>query len=124
RWAMHGFDREHKRFWRQVILWLAKKEDSDDAAVWLQLVQRRFSPGSKIDFACGARSPEGEVLSNARLEAKLLAPDGSTRPIPLTRQTEQSIGSLRDVVEPGDYTIVVSATAGEDFLGEAKARFT
>jgi uncharacterized membrane protein len=25
RWYMEGFEKEHKRFWRQVILWLAKK---------------------------------------------------------------------------------------------------
>ena len=23
---MHGFEKEHKRFWRQVILWLVKRD--------------------------------------------------------------------------------------------------
>jgi hypothetical protein len=34
------------------------------------------------------------------------------------------VGSLRDVIEPGDYTIVVSATKSGAPIGESKARFT
>ena len=34
------------------------------------------------------------------------------------------IGTLRDMIEPGDYTIEVSATKDGATLGQAKARFT
>ena len=27
-WWMRGFDAAHKRFWRQIILWLAKKDEA------------------------------------------------------------------------------------------------
>ncbi len=123
-WYMQGFQKEHKRFWRQVILWLAKKEESSDQNVWLRMVQRRFPPGAKIDFYCGARTPEGEPLAGATYEAELVSPDGTNRPVSLSRQTEQMAGQLRDVVQPGDYTIDVNATKDGAPVGEAKARFS
>ncbi len=123
RWYLEGFDKEHKRFWRQVILWLAKKDDTEDQKVFVKLGQRRFPPAAKIDFSVGARSAEGEVVPDASYTATLVAQDGTKRPIPLSRQGEQSIGTLRDLIEPGDYTIQVSASKGGTALGESKARF-
>ena len=63
RWWMHGFDREDKRFWRQCVLWLAKKEESSEQSVWLRLVQRRYPPAAKIEFDCGRKTPRGSRLA-------------------------------------------------------------
>jgi hypothetical protein len=123
-WAMLGFDREHKRFWRQVILWLAKKEDSDSQGVSLHLAQRRFPPGAKIEFFCAAKNAQDEPISGATFQAALVAEDGTKRPIPLTRQGDQMLGNMRDVIAPGDYTITVAATKDGAPIGEAHARFT
>src|SRR5262249_6597829 len=123
RWFMQGFEREHKRFWRQVILWLAKKDDADEQKVWLRLAQRHFPPAARIDFTAGARTAEGETIDGSTFTATLVSKDGAKRPIPLTRQGEQYVGQLRDVVEPGDYSIAVSATKDGAMLGETKARF-
>jgi hypothetical protein len=123
RWFMQGFEREHKRFWRQVILWLAKKDDADEQKVWLKLAQRHFPPGAHIDFSAGARTTEGVSIEGATFNATLVAPDGTKRPIPLTRQAQQYVGQLRDVIEPGDYSIAVSASKDGALVGETKARF-
>jgi len=45
RWWMHGQAAAHKRFWRQVILWLVRREDLEQHEVWIKLAQRRFNPG-------------------------------------------------------------------------------
>jgi hypothetical protein len=123
RWFMEGFEREHKRFWRQVILWLAKKDDTDEQKIWLKLAQRHFPPGAHIDFATGARTPEGETITGAAFTATLISPDGAKRPIALTPQADQYVGQLRDVVDPGDYLIAVSASKDGALVGETKARF-
>jgi len=123
RWFMQGFEREHKRFWRQVILWLAKKDDTDDQKVWLKLAKRHFPPGALIDFSAGARTIEGESIEGAVFTATLVAADGTKRPLPLTRQAGQYVGQLRDVIEPGDYSITVSASKDGALIGETKARF-
>ena len=79
RWWMHGFDREDKRFWRQCILWLAKKEESSEQSVWLHLVQRRYPPAAKIEFACGAQNTEGEPIAGVTFAATLVSADGTRR---------------------------------------------
>jgi len=122
-WYMQDFEVQHKRFWRQVILWLAKKDDADEKKLWVQMSQRRFSPGAKIEFTAGAHNTENEAIANASLTGALISADGKRRPIALTRQGETWTGSLRDVIEPGDYSIAVSGMAASTPLGEAKARF-
>jgi hypothetical protein len=123
RWFMEGFEKEHKRFWRQAILWLAKKDDSDDQKVWLKLAQRRYPPGAKIDFSVGARSGDGGPVSGAIYTATLVSHDGTKRPVALAHDGDEVIGALRDVIEPGDYTIDVTAAKDGANLGETKARF-
>ena len=62
RWVMHGKDDAHRRFWRQAVLWLARKEDSSQGNVWIQLDGRRFSPGQHVTFRTGARTATGDAL--------------------------------------------------------------
>src|SRR5262249_34686243 len=121
-WYMQGFEKEHKRFWRQVILWLAKKDETDEQKVWIKMAQRRFPPAARIDFTAGARV-EDESVTGAMFTATLVSADGAKRPISLSRQADGAAGSIRDLVEPGDYAVVVSASKDGALLGETKARF-
>ncbi|MCH8849792.1 MAG: hypothetical protein IIC89_03090, partial [Chloroflexi bacterium] len=59
-WWMEGFAPQHKRFWRQVILWLARKDELSDGTVWVKLAERRFSRGERVRF------PEPHVLDSDR----------------------------------------------------------
>jgi uncharacterized membrane protein len=122
-WAMAGFEKEHKQFWRQVILWLAKKEDTEKSGVWIKMAQRQYTPGRPIDFSVGALSPQGEPLVDAAFEASAVLPDGNRRPVHLTRQGNQTIGQFKQTELSGDYTLVVTATSAGAAVGEAHARF-
>ena len=51
RWQMQGFGDAHRRFWRQCVLWLAKKDLQTDGRVWIRLAGRRHAQGISIDFA-------------------------------------------------------------------------
>ncbi len=42
---MQGFDALHKTFWRQVVLWALKIDESQAGEVWVVLEQRRLLPG-------------------------------------------------------------------------------
>ena len=42
------FRAEHQRFWRQVVLWLARKELESDQPVWVRVDPRNFAPGSLV----------------------------------------------------------------------------
>ena len=123
RWPMHGFGDAHKRFWRQVVLWLARKDEAVEGNVWIRLAQRRISPGTRLEFTVGAQTPTGDPVPDARFEVEAVLPDGATRPIRLTRRGERWVGVFSDTRASGDYAIGVKASQGDQLLGAARSRF-
>jgi uncharacterized membrane protein len=122
-WWMEGFDAEHKRFWRQVILWLARKDESTEGNVWVKLAERRFGPGQPVAFTAGARSPQGEEVADAQFVAEVTLPDKSTQKVNLLREGGHVSGTFDQTQTAGDYTISVTARNGDASLGSAKSRF-
>jgi uncharacterized membrane protein len=123
-WRLQGFDAIHKRFWRQVILWLAKVDEAGAGDVWVRLEQRRFSPGQRVEFSAGVKSLEPDIVNNATLDAEVILPDGARQVVRLTRQGEEVTGAVLDTQQAGDYRIVVSGAHGTTQLGKAEGRFT
>jgi hypothetical protein len=121
-WWMRGFESAHKRFWRQMVLWLARKDESMQGNVYVRLDQRRFSPGQRVEFSVGAQTSMGERIPNATFKAEIVLPDGTERPLRLS-QGEEATGTFRDTQAAGDYTIRVTATKGNEVLGSNRARF-
>ncbi len=122
-WWMQGFQSAHKRFWRQVVLWLARKDQSTEGEVWVRLQHRRLPIEQRLEFSVGVQSPIGESRTDFTAEAEVVLPDQSRRRVPLTRQGESLIGSFRDTGTAGDYRVEVTAKDKEETLGAARARF-
>lgn len=125
RWWTHGFQTEHRRFWRQVILWLAQRDDVRQGKVWVEVDQPRLRRGSQVNVAAGAFDPQGNPVAGARMEGELVHPDGTRMSIKFTEQNDEFAAALaRDVIAaPGDYTVLVKATDGSGELGQARTRF-
>ncbi len=123
RWQFDGHDAVHKRFWRQVVLWLARKEKSTEGRVEIQLAERRFAPAARVEFTAEAFSPEGDRLENAVFDAQVTLPDGSRKSLRLVPGRPQMLGSFFDTRSAGDYTLEVAATHEGVSLGTARARF-
>jgi uncharacterized membrane protein len=122
-WPLHGFEKEHKRFWRQAILWLVRRDDLNRDEVWVKLPQRRFNPGSRVQVSAGARNAAGDALPHAKLETVLVDPAGQRTPLRLSLDQDQWVGGL-NVAEPGDYVIEATATSADGkTLGTARAEF-
>lgn len=122
-WPMHGFEKEHKRFWRQVVLWLVKRDDLNKDDVWIKLDQRRFNPGSRVVITTGARTSSGDVVSGATLETIVSLPSKKQQTLKLTRDKDGNFTGSLEVTEPGDYSVETAATAGGKPLGKARAEF-
>ncbi|QDU73349.1 hypothetical protein Pan97_03190 [Bremerella volcania] len=123
RWVMAGKSDIHKRFWRQIILWLAKKDGIETRDVWVQLGQRRYVPGAPIQFTAGANSQSGDPLRGVTFESTLIAPDGSRtllRTLPGDGVIEGSLDAGQAV---GDYTIEVVAKQNDAAVGTGLGRF-
>lgn len=122
RWQLKGMQSQHKRFWRQSILWLARRDESQQSDVWVKLAQRRFQPGANMNFTLGARSPEGDVLPDAQFSVTLIGPDNKPQTLRITPSDDHWAG-VATVKDPGDYAIEVVATRNGQSLGKSRAEF-
>jgi uncharacterized membrane protein len=123
RWQMEGFSDAHRRFWRQCVLWLAKKDEETDGRVWIRLAGRRAMRGSRVDFSVGAEDAQREPIPSARFDVDVQMPDGTTVDLRPTRSGDAWAAIFRDTSVPGDYRIAVTARDGSEELGTAEARF-
>ncbi|MCI0334539.1 MAG: glutamine amidotransferase [Planctomycetes bacterium] len=136
RWPMGGFGEAHRRFWRQAVLWLAKKDEQTEGRVWIRLAGRRVMRGTRVDFGMGAEDAQGAPIETAQFEVKVTTPDGADEVVRPTRgavsprlPTESRRDSatwaatFRETAKPGDYRITVTAKDGANVLGTAEARF-
>ncbi|MEC8336628.1 MAG: glutamine amidotransferase [Planctomycetota bacterium] len=121
RWVMKGFRNSYQRFWRQVVLWLARKEEQNINDIWVKLDRRRFTPGERIAFDAGQRKRIGN-LKNVQLVASILGPDGRRESISLVRSGDKYSGVIRDCEKLGNYTLTVS-TKGEATARSDSAQF-
>jgi hypothetical protein len=140
RWYRRGFQQEHMRFWRQAMLWLARKDQADSNDVWVDLPQRRLPSGSSVTFEAGVRGPDGNPLGGVELAATVWrvsaggtddasedrgpqADDVDGRAIELTARPDAWSGASQPLREPGEYQLRVQASKDGADLGAVTARF-
>ena len=123
RWWQYGRQREHRRFWRQVVLWLAARQELNKSDVWIKLPQRRFYPGAEITFEGGAKSAFGDALVDAQYTAELVDSEGKRQPIELTNSEQQVSGAIESLEQPGDYLIELTVRQEGALVGVARASF-
>ena len=124
RWQMEGFGELQSRFWRQLVLWLARKDDTDAQSVWVRLDGRRYQRGSRVEFTLGANDAEREVIEDADYQVEIEKPDGSVASVRPSPRGKELVGSFTETDQPGDYRVTVAASQGGEFVGKAEARFT
>jgi len=125
RWVMQGAGEQHRRFWRQLVLWLAKQDDNEQDSLWVRLAQRRVAAGVPLAFDAGLTGPDGTAAADVAMEAVAIAPSGQSRPVRIARRGDTFTGVVTDVNDPGDWKLVVKATRpGDPSPRERAARFT
>jgi uncharacterized membrane protein len=123
-WQLEGHGDVLRRFWRQMVLWLAKKDETAGQRVWVKLDQRRYQQGSRVDFTLGAEDEQGAALENATFEVRVEKPDGTLESAIASRRGGASAASFAETATPGDYRITVTARNGGQSVGTATARFS
>jgi hypothetical protein len=122
-WWMRGFEASHKRFWRQVVLWLARKDESMGSDVWVKLAEHRFLPGQPVEFEVGVQGGRVEPEKGVKFEAQVIPPSGRASPVQLAADQDKTRGSFRETESPGDYIVQVTARKDGKELGQGRARF-
>ena len=123
RWAMRGRADDHKRFWRQIILWLARREETQRGDVWVKLEQRRLARGTPLAWTAGARGATGEPVADAEAVAELVAPTGTRTRLRSARDKDGWRGIIDGPTAAGEYRVEVRATARGKAIGDAQGEF-
>jgi hypothetical protein len=123
-WPLAGEGAAHERFWRQVILWLARKEMDADQPVWVRVDPRNYNPGARANLTFGARDENEQPIPDADFTVEITAPDGEIHQVPPQRSAREHFAEYIDTLEPGDYWVRVSAAKNGESLGpDAQSRF-
>jgi hypothetical protein len=125
RWASaeRAYIDEHQRFWRQVLLWLARKEEDSEQPVWVKVLPRNFMPGASVQVEFGAQDQSGMRLNDVEFKASVMGPDNKAHPLAIQTVGAQSFARFADSFEPGTYSVSVSGVRKGQPYGDAKTRF-
>jgi hypothetical protein len=122
---MQGAGEQHRRFWRQLVLWLARKDDQEGDSLWVRLAQRRLSPGGSLVFDTGVMKADGTSVNDIAIEAVAISPSGKPRAVRVPRKGDAFAGAVVGFDEAGDWKLVLRAARdGQAKQVERAARFT
>jgi uncharacterized membrane protein len=122
--------RAHARFWQQVVLWLAKR-DQADGNILVTPDTRRLAVGGKLGFTVKLRGKGGVDIpeKDAHFDVAVVGPDQIESKLPTAREHGDERGTFWKTELPGEYTLVARGW-GTDVDGKelkdlppAKARF-
>jgi len=118
----------HKKFWRQVIFWLAHKEDKGENEIKVTLGTRRISVGQKLDFVVTSHDAKGSPIAGLKFETKVERDTGEepkySERVDLFNKGDDAAGTFfAKQAPPGNYRVSVSATKDGKEVGHDSARF-
>jgi uncharacterized membrane protein len=118
--------RLHARFWKQVVVWLARQEDAE-GSVWVKPDVRRLPVRSELGFQVGLRGKGGGPdLRNGKYEVEVINPAGAKVRVPVMQGATENRGNFTATRSPGIYRIVVRGKgkdlSGAEVSGEVSAR--
>ncbi len=123
-WFLSGNRAEHEKFWRQLILWLAHKENDSGQSVWARVNPRNVSPGARVPIQFGARDSEDQPISDVKFTVRVTGPSGKSTQVETMGTGDSSSTTYLQTMEPGDYWVTVHAEKNGASLGfDATTRF-
>ena len=116
----------HAKFWRQVILWLSRKENQGESQVKLKLDSRRVAVGQKLEVTAIARDAKNEPIKDIDPPATTvtrIGPDGKPEPVTLYPSGNDFAGPYIALGAPGEYEVATKGFRAGQEIGSDKARF-
>lgn len=120
-WWRGGANEFHRRFWRQLMLWLLSREESDDNKIQIEMTPRRFvaSQGSEYSASTNSQapfSPPDKPTPSTTLIASIELEDGTIRNLETNTsvqasdqsQTVRVTGTVSNDLPPGIHTLKVT----------------
>jgi hypothetical protein len=126
-WARESVEGQmaHRKFWRQMIFWLARKENQDGNKVKLTLDRRRLAVGEKLGLKATARDDKNQPIPNVEFRTTVTreAKDAPSESVPLYNERDEARGSYPVVGQPGIYKVKVTGHRANTEIGSDESRF-
>jgi hypothetical protein len=105
----------HRRFWQQLILWLAHQDEAQ-GDIWIDAPRRRLVSGDPFKFSAGLRDRTGERLKGGKFEAVVISPTGQHK-VDLKDLEMGTSGAFTSTDDAGEYRMEVKGS-GQDREGK------
>ena len=124
RWVLSEEDTAnyYKRFWRQLALWLAGREDRGGTLVFLSMNEVRYRMGERVRLRAVVEDKEGDSVPDADVVATVTGPDGQQTPVAF-RFDDGRYGATFFPPLVGDYEVKLSASLEGKAVGKDSGRF-
>ena len=115
--------RAHARFWRQLMLWVSRRDQQGDAEVRVRLADRRVALGQKLSADVQVVAADGTPETNVQVRATVRGPGGSEADAVMVRQGDGFTTDFWETGAVGDYELEVVAVQDGKKLGSKSRRF-
>ena len=115
---------QHRRFWRQMVLWAGGRKDTPEARMRLELSKQRVLLDEKVGLSVYLTDRAGQPVRDAAISVRVLDPRGDATEVPLSFSREEAayVGHYSPVAE-GDHTVDARAERDRRLLGAEQAHF-
>lgn len=114
RWWRGGKSDSHRRFWRQLVLWLLSREDTSDDRIMIELDARRFASDAPPGFhasvdTLAAPADSTELVAEVVDEAGKVTPVATSTDSLAEGSSQISVSGSLPELTPGIYRLRVSS---------------
>jgi hypothetical protein len=116
----------HRKFWRQVIFWLAHREDKGENQVKIAVDPRRIALGQRLDLTATARDAKGVPIAGVEYDTTIELLNGAgarSEPVQLFTQGDEGRGHWFATGQAGEFKATVVARSKGQVVGRDSARF-
>lgn len=125
-WYLNGDRDAHQRFWRQMMLYLAKREEESEKSVWVKIPDRdfiTFSPKRPVTIRFGTKGDNGKPIPDTQFDVELTDPLGKKHNAIPARDGDDFRIVFQETNATGDYWVKATAKSGGNVIGTAWSRF-
>ncbi len=132
RWWRGGESEVHRRFWRQLVLWLLGREESGRDSIVIEMDARRFSAANRPAFLARVQTLTSESALPPTLLAEIVDEAGQATPVTTSAiargdasgpETERAIRGEIPALPAGFYRLRVRAEPALDSLPAEEMAF-
>ncbi len=114
----------HRRFWRQLAMWTAGREEEPQGGFWIELSKAQLLVDEELKIKLHLAGRDDQPIRDAQLVLRITSPGGETADLAyaFSRQEGAYVAEYSPSLS-GEYTVSAEATRDDQFLGRDSCHF-